>query len=69
MGSSDWIEETFLSRGQLSSGRTCSAGLCSLGPWRFTKPDWKKPWAVWSGLLIHHGFEPEVGLQNSQVPD
>lgn len=36
---------------QWSIGTGTSEGLCSLCPWRVSRSDWIKPWAIWSGLM------------------
>lgn len=47
---SDWIWRiTFSPWGQPSSG-ICPARLCSLHPWRVSRADWTKPWAIRSDL-------------------
>lgn len=39
--------KTCLPRGYSGSGTGCSERLCSPLPWRFSRPSWANPWAVW----------------------
>lgn len=56
--------DTFPPRGEPISGRGCPERL---PPWRFSSPNWVKPWATWSDLRDDLALKQEVGIETKTV--
>lgn len=64
---SQWTKgKTFSPWGQSGSGVGCPEKLCSLHSWRFSSPNWIKPWATTSNLRTDPALPVEL---NWRPPD
>lgn len=51
--------------GWLSSGRGCPGRLWTLHPWRYSIPNWSKPWLICCNWCC---FGQGIGLENTRNP-
>lgn len=64
--SSDWIWGKIFSHS--SSGTGCPETLYHLHPWRFSRPQWIKPWATWSELIAYPALSRGLDYSPPELP-
>lgn len=61
-------KEKICSWGQPGSGPGCSKRMCHPPVWRFSKPNWTKPWATRSELRAGPALSRRLDLRPPEVP-
>ena len=61
-------EKPLLPQGQPSSRAGCPGRLSGHHPWRFSRPNWIKPWATWSDPIASPALSRRLDWRPPEVP-